>query len=252
MTVMSRRWSAVALAVAGLATAGCSRFNPRDYPEPERLFDAAMRQFRAGRFTRAQAAFQALTFNLPSRDTLLTPVRFYIAECQFGNRDFVTAAREFRRLADDFPGHELAPQALLRAGDAYAALWRRAELDPSNGQTALATYQELAGRYPEAPATRIAGVRVRQLQEQFAQKDFQTALFYFRRGAYESSILYLRQLIQQYPSASIVPEAFVRLVRAYRAIGYGEEQQETCAHLRQYYPTRADVRELCGDGNPGR
>ncbi len=240
------------VAAAGLAAAACSRFNPRDYPEPERLFDAAMRQFRAGNFTRAQAGFQALTFNLPSRDTLLVQVRFYMAECQFGNRDFVTAAREFRRTADDFPGSPLAPQALLRAGDAFAALWRRAELDPSNGQTALATYQELAGRYPDAPATRIASVRVRQLQEQFAQKDYQTAMFYFRRSAYESSILYLRQLIQQYPSTSVVPEAFVRLVRAYRAIGYGEEQQETCAHLRQYYPTRLDVQELCGDGRPGR
>ena len=59
--------------------------------------------------------------------------------------------REFRKVSDDTPNDPLAPEALLRAGDVYADLWRRPELDPSYGQTALATYQELLNRYPGAP-----------------------------------------------------------------------------------------------------
>ncbi len=243
--------TAILVALAGAAGA-CARFQPASFAEPQALFEASLREFRGGRYARAQAGFQRVLFELPARDTLLPPARFYLAETYFGMRDFVTAAREFRRAADDFPGDPIAPQSLLRSGDAYAALWRRIALDPSNGQTALATWQELVARWPESPAAQVAGVRMRALQDQFAQKDLETALFYFRRGAYESSILYLRGLIQQYPSSRLVPEAFVLLVRAYRAIDYREEQEETCAHLRQYYGTRADVRELCGDGRPGR
>jgi outer membrane protein assembly factor BamD len=240
---------AVALPLLGGA---CSRFQPRNYPEPEQLYVASMREFRAGNFTRAQAGFQALLFNVTARDTLLPRARFYLAECQFGSSDFAGAAREFRRMADDFPSSPLAPQALLRAGDAHAAMWRRSELDPTQGHTALATYTELAGRYPGVPAARMASLRVRDLNELLARKEFQAADYYFRRGAYESSILYLRSLIAQYPSTSVVPEAFVRLVRAYGAIDYREERAETCAHLRQFYGTRRDVRELCADGNTGR
>ncbi len=89
----------------------------------------------------------------------------------------LTAAREFRRVADDSPSDSLAPFALLRVGDQYARLWRRAELDPANGETSLAAYQELIGRYPDGQAARLAAVRVRTIQEQFARKDYENGMF---------------------------------------------------------------------------
>ena len=42
---------------------------------------------------------------------------------------------------------------LLRVGDVYSDLWRRPELDPTYGQTALSTYQELLNRYPNSAAS---------------------------------------------------------------------------------------------------
>jgi outer membrane assembly lipoprotein YfiO len=234
----------------GLALlSACHHFNPRAYPNPESLFRASMREFRAGRFQPAFLGFQKLTFDLPGRDTLAPRARFLMAECYFGMRDFVTAAREFRRVADENPTDAMAPEALLRAGDAYTQLWRRPELDPTNGQTALAAYQELQGRFPETRAAAVADARIRALNEDFAAKEYQNALFYFRRGAYDSAILYFKGLIASYGSATIVPDAWVKLVRAYHAIGYRDEEQETCAHLLQYYGTRADVRQACGNGS---
>ncbi len=108
------------------------------------------------------------------------------------------------------------PEALLRAGDVYADLWRRPELDPSYGQTALATYQELLNRYPDTTAAKRAQVRINELQERFAYKEYQAALFYFRLKAYDSAILYLKDLVATYPRAAIAPEALVKLVQAYR------------------------------------
>jgi outer membrane protein assembly factor BamD len=141
---------------------------------------------------------------------------------------------------------------LLRSGDAYLRQWRRAELDPANGETALAVYQELAGRYPDSDAARLGALRIQEIQDRFALKEYQAGVFYLRRGAFDSAILYFRGLIAQYPTAAVVPQAFVSLVRAYSAIGYVEERDETCAHLRQYYGARADVREVCGDRPAGR
>ena len=236
-----------------LAAASCHRFSPADFrSDPEGLYTASVRELRHGRWQRALDGLNVLSFELAARDTLLPKVRFYQAEARYGLGDFLTAAREFRRVADDFPADSLAAFALLRAGDAFARLWRDVELDPTHGQTAMATWQELAGRFPNSPAAPLAGVRLREMQDQFARKDYQTGLFYFRRGGYDSAILYFRGIIANYPSASIVPEVFVSLVQAYQAIGYREEREETCAHLRQYYPNRGDVRQICGDGNPGR
>jgi len=241
----------VAAALVAAALAACHHTPPAE-PTPTGEYQAAMRNFRAGRWSAARERLQRLNFDLGPRDSLLPTVRFYSAECLMGQGQLLTAAHDFRRMADDYPTDSLAPYALLRAGDAYDRLWSRVALDPSNGQTALATYQELAGRYPDTRASQIAALRIRDLQDRFARKDFESGLFYFKRGGYDSAILYFRSLIAQYPGASVVPDAFVKLVQAYRAIGYHEELNETCAHLRQYYGTRADVRKACGDRNPGR
>lgn len=243
------REAGVRLAVLAvlLGTGACARFNPQAFRDTESLYGASLRAFRQGAFGDAQTGFQKLTFDLTSRDSLFTQARFYLAESYFGQRDFVTAAREFRRVSDESPESPLAPAALLRAGDANEQLWRRPELDPSGAQTALATWQELQGRYPDSPAAAISFSRIRALNEAFALKEYENALFYFRRGGFDSAILYFRNLIATYPSSTLVPESFILLVRSYRAIGYREEDQETCSHLVQYYPTRTDVRELCGN-----
>lgn len=243
------RWAA---AVALLALAGCARFNAAAFQSSPALYEASLRQLRHGHFDRAQEGFQKLTFDLTARDSLFALSRFWLAESYFGLRDYVTASREFRRVADEAPESPLAPNALLRAGDCYAELWRRPELDPTNGQTALATWQELQGRYPDSQAAAISFQRVRALNEAFARKMFENAVFYFRRGGYDSAILYFRGLISTYASSSLVPESFIYLVRSYRAIGYKEELQETCDHLAQYYPSRRDVREVCANGRAGR
>jgi outer membrane protein assembly factor BamD len=232
--------------------AACHGFDPRTYTVPEDLFRASMREFRAGRYDKAQSGFQKLSFDVGARDSLYTLARYFLAESYFGQGDYVTAAREFRRVADESPGHPLAPDALLRAGDSFAKLWEKPDLDPTNGQTALATYQELQGRFPDAPATRVAAARLRALNEQFATKEMANGLFYFRRNAYDSAILYFKDLIANYPSSALVPEAYVYIVRSFHAISYKDEETDYCGRLRQLYPQHAGVKRYCGVGTPGR
>ncbi|HXY69372.1 MAG TPA: outer membrane protein assembly factor BamD [Gemmatimonadales bacterium] len=254
ITVPAVRAATAALLLAGLGA--CHHFDPRSYTDPSDLLRASLRELRAGQYGHAQTGFQVLTFNVSSRDTLYPLARFYLAEAYFGQEDYPTAAREFRRVADESPAFRLAPEALVRAGDAYAAQWTSTALDPSNGQSALATYQEAQSRFPDAPAARVAGVRIRALNERFADKEMANALFYFQRGAYDSAILYFKDLIASYSSSTLVPEAYVYLVRSYQAIGWKDELGAYCDQLRAYYAPfyrqRADVREMCGDRSAGR
>ncbi len=245
----ARRVAAVALA-AGLAA--CHHFNPRSYTAPEDLFAGSMREFRAGRYDKAQQGFQALTFNVGARDTLYPLARFYLAASYFGQGDYITASREYRRVADESPDFRLAPDALLGAADADAAQWTKPELDPTSGQTALATYQELQSRYPASGAAKIAAVRAHAVTERFAQKELENGQFYFSRNAYDSAILYFKDLVASYPSSSLVPLALVYIVRSYKAIGYSDEVNDFCRNLRQFYGGRADVKEYCGNGTAGR
>lgn len=213
--------------------------------EVSALWTRAMVQFRAGKWTKAATLFERVTLEVPAGDTLTILARFYLAESYFGEKNQLQAAREFRKVSDEHPSFRLAPEALLRAGDAYADLWRRPELDDSYAQTAKATYQELLNRYPDAPAAARARMRVADLEEWFALKAYKAAQYYLRLKAYDSAILYLKDIAATYPRAPITPVALLRLVEAYRVLGYAEDLRETCGYIRRFHPTTGGLDAAC-------
>lgn len=214
-------------------------------PPTDVLLAKARDEFRRGDFREALVSFRQLTFELgPSRPEL-AEARYYLAESYFQTGERVEAAHHFRQVADQSPDSPYAPLALLRAGDSHLRLWRRPELDPSHGETALAIYQELAGRYPGSGATARAQLHIRQLRAWFADKAYKNGLFYLSRRAYDSAIIYFKEVIASYPEAPRAPDALLRLVDSYRAIGYRDELRETCEHLQRFYPQAQGLARSC-------
>ena len=236
-----------AILTTALLVAGCGgqRFRVRDYVTPETLMEASRREFRQGHFAAAKLGFQRVTFEVPSNDPLSGEARYFLAETDFATGDFEQAARGFRRVADDYENHPLAADALLRAGDASVARWTRSELDPTAGDEATVSYQELATRYPDSRAAERARLRLGGLTSRFAEKQYRAGLFYFRLKAYDSAIIYFRAVVAEYGSSAWAPRALVKLVESYRKIDYKEEVSETCAHLRQYYPQAEGLGRVC-------
>ncbi|MGE5802769.1 MAG: outer membrane protein assembly factor BamD [Gemmatimonadota bacterium] len=230
---------------AGAACGGPKQAKPAPVVQPEAELARGMQLFRKGQFRKAQVVFQRLTFEFSVTQDELAQAHYYVAECNFQLGDYVQAASDFRKVADEFSTTQYAPTALLRAGDSNLRLWHRPELDPSYGETALAIYQELAGRYPDSDAAGRARLHVRRLENQFAEKAYKTGIFYMRRKAFDSAIIYFKDVIANYPNAQRAPDALLRLVDSYRAIGYTQEVQETCEHLRRFYPNASRLQASC-------
>ena len=239
----------------GLILLGCGGNTQAGTPAPQTqsaspalidsLWTESMALFRNGKWSKASVQLERFLLEAPAVDRRTVPGHFYLAETYFATGDQLRAAREFRRVSDEFPTDTLAPEALMRAGDAYADLWRRPELDPTYGQQALATYQELLTRFAGSRIEPRARERVTYLENRFADKSFKAALYYVRLKAYDSAILYLRDLLATYPRASVAPLALTRLVEAYRSIGYMEELKETCGYFRTNHPSAADLNRVC-------
>jgi outer membrane assembly lipoprotein YfiO len=213
--------------------------------EAMKLWNRAMEEYTRGKWAKAAELLERLTLELPVGDTLLSAAHFHLAECYFGQKNQLQAAREFRKVSDDSPNAPLAPDALLRAGDAYSDLWRRPELDNTYGETARSTYQELLNRYPDSPAAARARLRMADLEEMSARKEFKTAQYYFRLRAYDSAILYFKDIAASYPRASITPQVLLKLVDAYRRVGYAEDMRETCGYIRRFHPTTPGLDDSC-------
>ena len=241
-----RRFDVMGIAVAGLLLA-CGGGPPRQ-PAPVPTDSLWMRMesaFNQSRWSKAQEHLDRLLVLIPASDPRYLRAHFYQGEILFAQGNPLQAVREFRRVADERPDDPLAPDALVRAGDAYADLWRRAELDPTYGETARTVYQEVLTRYDGTAAARRATVRLAELSEKFALKEYKNALYYFKYKAYESAIQMFRGVIATYPRSSVVPQALERLIRAYQVLKYEEDLKETCAYIAQYHPAPDGPRRLC-------
>jgi len=238
-----RRLSLIAIAAASI---GCHH-GPRVVPAPDPGAELARARalFREGKFNKALVLFKRLTYEIGPTQPEMAEVQYDLAECYFQTGDRVQAAHDFRQVADQFPTSNWAPLALLRAGDANLRLWKDPELDPSYGETALAIYQELGGRYPGTDAASRGQIHVQQLREWFSQKDYKNGMFYFKRRAFDSAIIYFKDVIANYSGTQRVPDALMRLVDSYRAIGYGDELKETCEHLRRFFPQTEGLAKSC-------
>lgn len=257
---MIRTLRSTVVAALAIALGACARSAPEPItptPDPGRISEAAppavvdslwettQRNFRHGDWSDAAIDLERILLEFRAGDPRIPKAHFYLAESFFAMNDQLRAVREFRKVSDESPNHALAPDALLRMGDAFRDLWNKPELDPSYGYSALSVYRELVNRYPSSSAAETAQERISELENWFALKDYKAALYYLKFEAYDSAIIYLKGLAAEYPRASVTPQALVKLVEAYQELGYQEDVSETCGYLRTYHPDFEGTSEHC-------
>ncbi|HXD23314.1 MAG TPA: outer membrane protein assembly factor BamD [Gemmatimonadaceae bacterium] len=234
--------------IAAVTLAACRPgFQPRAFPSSIALFKASMTEYNAKRYDNAVTGFERLTLDLAARDTLLPLSHWYLAQAHELKGEHLLAASSYARLAESFPDDSLAPRALLLAGRSYSELWRRPDLDPTYGDLAQIQFRQLATLYPDSPYKKQADSASLDIDERKASKDFENGMYYVRRKGYESSLIYFKDVVKDYPLTKTAHDALIEMVKVYRRpeLKYLPEAAETCLTLRTAYPVDATVGALC-------
>ena len=241
------RFRPLLLALLLAAPLACKpAFDPKMYPNTDKLYQVAMAEYKARRYDNAAKAFEKLTLDLPARDPRLPLAFYYLAQSQGRLGENLLAAGTYNRLVDAFPQDTLVDDALYLSGRAYQSEWRNPELDATYGNDALTAYQGLLASYPDSPFAEPARKELSKIDEWLAEKDYGTGYLYLKRKAYDSAILYFKDVIRLHPNAPKTKDAYLRLLEAYRAIKYTEDARDLCDAMRKAYPNDRDVRQACG------
>ena len=72
-------------------------------------------------------------------------------------------------------------------------------------------------------------------------------MHYFRRKAFDSAILYFKDVVKKYPATDYARKSQLKLVQAYDAISYKADRDDTCTALRERYPADSEGRARCGN-----
>ena len=236
----------LAAGAALFALAGCIKtFNLRQFPNNDALYAAGLQQLQLKKWDNAVLIFEKLTLELPARDTLLPASHYHLAEAYSRRGEHLLAAQSYARLAESFATDSLADDALYRAGREYQTMWRRPPLDPQYGGEAAATYDLLLGLYPDSEWKDSATAQIGVLQEWFATKDYETGMHYLRRKAWDSAIIYFRDVVAKFPNTARSRDALLKLVQAFDAINWKDDKADVCKALVEKYKTDPEVAAAC-------
>lgn len=229
--------------VVALAMAGCGGELHLEKLDADALFQRGSQAVAAHNWDDAIAAFDRLTLQYPSY-ARLQEARYDLAQAYFGKKEYVTAAGEFDRLANDYPLGAWADDSRFMVCRSYEALSPNVQLDQQYTQSAIDHCNALVSYYPTSPFVAQAKEIVARLTEKLALKTLLAGEYYFRRHAYDSSLIYFEDVLKQWPSSEAAPQALLHIVEANKALGYAEDANAARERLLKEYPNSAAAKTL--------
>jgi outer membrane protein assembly factor BamD len=236
----------LAAALALVAAAACRPdFELKNFTTNEALYSASFAAFQHHHWDDASTGFEKLTSDLPVRDSLLPRSYWYLAQSHAHMDEYLLAAQSYSRLVESFPEDSLAPPAALESARSYRKLWRKPGLDPTYGETALASYNTFMGLFPTSPLVPQAQREIGDLEDWFAQKDYDAGMYYFRRKFWDSGMIYFKDAVDKYPNTPTAKLSLERLAESDKAIRYNDDAADACAQLHLKYKPDAEIQRIC-------
>src|SRR5262245_60221956 len=156
-------WRLAAALLLSAVSACRPEFQLKNLTTNEALYAASLTEFEHKRWDNAVTGFEKLTTDLSARDSLLPRSYWYLASAHEHLDEHLLAAQSYNRLVESFPEDSLADDAALAAARSYKKLWRKPQLDPTYGETAIAQYNTLIGLCPTSPLTPDAQKEIGEL-----------------------------------------------------------------------------------------
>lgn len=116
----------------------------------QRMYEAAIGEFRQGNFEDAERALDAFLLQYPE-SAYAPEATFWLGSSQYALKKYKQAVQTQSRVVDAYPDSGRAPDALLNKGFAELELKRR--------KSARQTFREVQERYPDSAAARTAEAR---------------------------------------------------------------------------------------------
>ena len=236
------RTAGLALCLLLLTGCGARRVDPRTLA-PDDLYTRATQAYDRRDFGEAIPFLQAFV-EQHLGDPRAPDAMMRLGRAHMARREYISAASYFQRLAEDFPASPLNLEARFAVCDSYVRLSPAPQLDQEYTRAALDHCGSVATGFAGTPEAETARTHVAQLREKLAEKVFQNGLFYQRRRAYDSAVIYFGDVVEEYPETAAAPNALRRLLDVYIVLGYVEEAGQTRERLLRDYPDAPSAQGL--------
>lgn len=207
--------------LAGVACTNKKANNPLSHinsKQPDKvLFDRAMEAMKEHKYEVARMTLQTLINTYPDSE-YVARAKLTVGESWYQEGTTASMAQaetEFRDFITFFPNMAEAAEAQLKIAEIHYRQMEKPDRDYAHARRAEDEYRQLLLQYPDSKLADTARVRLLQVQEVLAEREFRIARFYYLRGSMLACIARAKTLTDTYPLYSRSDEALYTLGQAY-------------------------------------
>jgi outer membrane protein assembly factor BamD len=165
-----------------------------------------------------------------------TQAELMAAYSQYAGLHYDDAIADLDRFIQLHPGNKDIAYAYYLKGLCYFEQIPDVRRDQTNTMSALSTFQDLQRRFPDTAYAKDVQNRINLTRDRLATKDMVVGRFYEDKAMYIAAINRFRDVVDQYQTTTQTPEALLRLVECYKALGLDMEARRNAAVLGANYP----------------
>src|SRR4051812_15861839 len=185
-----------------------------DSKQPDKiLFDRAMDAMKHNKFDVARLTLQTLINTYPDSE-FVARAKLAVGDSWYaegGSAALAQAENEYKDFITFFPNMPEAAEAQLKVAGIHYRQMEKADRDYTHAKRAEDEYRQLLLQFPDSKLADDARVKLLEVQEVLAEREFRIGHFYYMRQSYAAASARLKSLADTYPLYSNADEVLFEL-----------------------------------------
>jgi outer membrane protein assembly factor BamD len=199
------------------------------------LYNDAMDTFESKSYKKAARAFAEVERQHPYSNWAVKS-ELMAAFCHYQAKEYDEAIEGFKVFIQLHPGHADIPYAYYMMGICNYEQVPIVERDQKPTEEALSSFQEVVSRFPNSPYARDAKFKLDMIRDHLATKEMDVGRYYLRQKSYLAAVKRFKIVVDNFQTTTQAPEALLRLVECYVALGIMDQAKACAAVLGHNYP----------------
>lgn len=222
---------------------GCSSSQDTTDMSAEDKFAYAKKLYDNEDYQEAVNEFANIILQYPGNQ-VVDDAQFYLGQTRFKRKEYILAGYEYSKLIKNMPASTHVPEAQFMLADCYYELSPDFTLDQRYTKNAVKEFQSFIDFFPTNEKVPDAEVKIQELNDKLAHKEFNTAYIYEKLEDYKASLIYYNNVIDIYHDTKYAPMAMYNKIQV---LVYRNRKAEAYDEVNRFlsrYPNNGKVKEL--------
>jgi outer membrane protein assembly factor BamD len=217
-----------------LFSSSCGPKAPKIILDSEDQYALAKREFDKKHWDQAVLELQKLILNYPGV-SFIDSAQYLLGLTYFNQTEYPLAIGEFDRLLSSYPTSLLADAAAFKAAESDFKMSPKAELDQEHTQKAMDELNNFLNDYPQSDRREEALQLLNKCRAKLAFKAYKAGYLYYRMKHYESALIYLHQVTNDYHDTEWAKPAQFQIAEVlYKEKKYDQAKDEYQKFLQDF------------------